>query len=85
MSFKFIGEGGGAVPAESANSSIWVYKSANFTYWEPRASDVFAIVGSHKPKDARAGLRPCAGLYSNRLDEKHRRKPSAILRRRLRI
>jgi len=50
MSFKFIGEGGGAVPAESANSSIWVYKSANFTYWEPRASDVLQLWDPTNPR-----------------------------------
>jgi len=50
MSFKFIGLDGGAAPASGSNSSIWVYKSADFTYWEPRASDVLQLWDPADPR-----------------------------------
>jgi len=50
MTFKFIGEGGGAAPASGGNVALWLYKTKTFTNTDPSSGTYFQI---WDPNDAR--------------------------------
>jgi len=50
MTFKFIGEDGGAAPASGGNVALWVYKTKAFTNTDPSSGAFFQI---WDPNDAR--------------------------------